>query len=301
MSDRSPRLAVIGHVCVDVRVRPFTGFPGRGQLVETEALEPAVGGAIGNVGRVVAVSGERAFTVCRVGRDAWGDLVIDSLNTWSDTRFVTRSDTAPTSGTIVFVDPDGERSFIHARGANAELSSEHIDLAALARLGVQHIHVGYALLLPALDGAPMVDLFRQATELGMSTSLDMTWDPDGRWMDAVAPLLPHVDLFCPNDIEAARLTGEQDPAAGARALIAAGVRRMAVVTCGAAGATVCTRSGEEFHVPAVRYDIALDATGAGDCFNAALILALLDGRPHREAVTRACEVAATALAARSHR
>lgn len=280
-------------------MRPFTGFPERGRLVETDSLDPIVGGAIGNVGRIVAGSGERAVTVCRVGRDTWGDVVVEFLDTWSDTRFVTRSETSPTSGTIVFVDQEGERSFIHARGANAELAAEHIDLVALAGLGIEHVHVGYALLLPGLDGPPMVDLFRRAIELGMSTSLDMTWDPGGRWMADIAPMLPYVDVFCPNDLEAAGLTGEGDPAAAARHLVGAGVRRLAVVTCGIDGAAVCTRAGEEFHVPAVRYDTVLDATGAGDCFNAALIIALMDGLTERDAVTRACEQAAMALAARS--
>mgnify|MGYP001022805619 CR=1 FL=1 len=294
----APRLAIAGHVCVDVRVRPSDEYPARGRLVEAERIDAVIGGAVGNVGRALRLLGEPAYAVCRVGADSWGDLITRTLAGWADTRYVSVSERLPTSGTIVFVHADGERSFIHARGANDEFAAEHLPIDELAAAGVRHLHLGYALLLPALDGAPMVGALRRARALGITTSLDMTWDSTGRWMEAIAPLLPHVDVFCPNDAEATALTGEADPLAAARALIDAGVQSMAVVTCGARGALACLADGTVVEVAAARAPAEVtDSTGAGDCFNGGLVTALVRGEGPREALACAARTAAEALVA----
>ncbi len=293
-----PRLAVVGHVCVDVAVRPFTELPPAGKLVETERVDAHVGGLVGNIGRVLGPLGEPAYAVYRAGTDPWGDLIDSEVGSWADTEFATRSTTQPTSLTVVLVRPDGERAFIHAKGTNAELAAEHVPIDALADRGVTHLHIGYALLLPAMDGEPMIELLRRARSRGITTSLDITWDSTGRWSEAVFPVLPHVDIFCPNDVEATALTGEQDPARAAQALLAAGVRQLVVVTCGARGATGCAAGGEPFFVAPVRREVR-DATGGGDCFNGALLTGLIRGMQPREAATSAAEIAADALAARA--
>jgi sugar/nucleoside kinase (ribokinase family) len=271
-----PKIAVVGHVCVDVRVRPTTEFPERGQLVMTDEMSFVVAGMVGNIGRVLGPIGEPAFAVCCVGSDATGDLVAAELATWADTRWVSRSSTVATSGTIVFVLPDGERSFIHAKGSNTEFAASHIPLADLAAAGVRYLHLGYALLLPALDGEPMTAVLREARALGITTSIDMTWDPTGRWMQDIGPLLPHVDIFCPNDVEATALTGCADPTQAALALIEAGVQRLAIVTRGADGVTAAWADGRTRSFPASPAAI-VDTTGAGDCFYGGLLAGLAHG------------------------
>jgi sugar/nucleoside kinase (ribokinase family) len=290
----TPKIAVVGHVCVDMRVRPTIGFPEPGQLVGTDNIELVTGGTVGNFGRVLGPLGEPAIALCRVGTDVLGDVVAQQLATWADTSYVTRSTTSPTSGTIVFVLPDGERSFIHAKGANTEFAADHIPLEALAAAGVHFLHLGYAMLLPALDGPPMVEVLRRARTLGMTTSLDITWDPTGRWMQDVGPLLPHVDIFCPNDAEAQALTGFSDPALAGMALLAAGVRRLVVVTCGARGLVACWPDGRSLSVPATPAVVA-DSTGAGDCCFAGLLAGLAHGMSDADALAFGVQTASAAL------
>jgi sugar/nucleoside kinase (ribokinase family) len=289
-----PKIAVVGHVCVDVRVRPTTEFPERGQLVLTDEMNLVVAGMVGNIGRVLGPLEEPAFAICRVGSDATGDLVAAELATWADTRWVSHSPTAATSATIVFVLPDGERSFIHAKGANTEFAASHIPLADLAAAGVCYLHVGYALLLPALDGGPMAAVLREARGLGMTTSLDMTWDPTGRWMQAIGPLLPHVDIFCPNDVEATALTGCADPTDAALALIEAGVQRLAIVTRGAEGVTAAWADGRTRSFPASPAEI-VDSTGAGDCFYGGLLAGLARGADEDDAIAFGIRAASDAI------
>jgi sugar/nucleoside kinase (ribokinase family) len=289
-----PKIAVVGHVCVDVRVRPTTEFPEPGQLVVTDEMNFVVAGMVGNIGRVLGPLGEPAFAVCRVGSDATGDLVAAALANWADTRWVSRSSTAATSGTIVFVLPDGERSFIHAKGANTEFAASHLPLAELAAAGVRYLHLGYALLLPTLDGAPMTVVLREARALGMTTSIDMTWDPTGRWMQDIGPLLPHVDIFCPNDVEATALTGCADPTQAALALIEAGVQRLAIVTCGALGVTAAWADGRTRSFLASPAEI-VDSTGAGDCFYGGLLAGLARGLDDDAAIAFGIRAATDAI------
>jgi sugar/nucleoside kinase (ribokinase family) len=289
-----PKIAVVGHVCVDVRVRPTTEFPQRGHLVMTDEMNFAVAGMVGNVGRVLGPLQERAFAICRVGSDATGDLVAAELATWADTRWVSRSSTTATSGTVVFVLPDGERSFIHAKGANTEFAASHVPLADMAAAGVRYLHLGYALLLPALDGEPMTEVLRDARALGITTSIDMTWDPTGRWMQDIGPLLPHVDIFCPNDVEATALTGCADPTQAALALIDAGVQRLAIVTCGAKGVTAAWADGRTRSFPASPA-VIVDSTGAGDCFYGGLLASLARGADDDEAIAFGIRAATDAI------
>lgn len=294
--NRHAKLALVGHICVDMRVRPSGVFPKPGQLVDTDTIDMACAGMIGNAGRVLGRFSEPVMVVCRVGDDALGHMAVAELSQWADTAYVTTSSTAPTSATIVFVLPDGERSFIHAKGANAEFAGHHVPLHAMVTAGIKYLHIGYALLLPGLDGEPMSALLQQARSLGLVTSLDMTWDATGAWMSGVGTLLPHVDIFCPNDTEAESLTGEREPLAAARALIKAGVSQLAVVTCGANGIVAAWPDGRSLTLPAPPTKV-VDSTGAGDCFSAALLTALARGLPDEDALRAAVDAAALALQA----
>jgi sugar/nucleoside kinase (ribokinase family) len=120
-----------------------------------------------------------------------------------------------------------------------------------------------------------------ARRLGFLTSLNPCWDSHGRWLPLIEPALEHVDYFYPNQDEGRELTGETEPAAIARRLRRAGVKTV-IVKQGAAGCYVDSPEGAFFSAGfPVR---ALDTTGAGDCFAAAFLAALLRGNSLPQAV-----------------
>jgi ribokinase len=112
-----------------------------------------------------------------------------------------------------------------------------------------------------------------ARALGLSTSLDVNYDPAERW-DRVAPVLDHVDLLLPNDTEAralaSRLEGStvQDPVEAATALAARGPT--VVVKLGADGAVQVDPDGTVRRASAPVTEV-VDTTGAGDTFVAAYL------------------------------
>lgn len=96
----------------------------------------------------------------------------------------------------------------------------------------------------------------------------------------VAELIALADIFSPNVEEACRLTGLADPVAAGRHLLelAPGV----VLKCGADGArTFGSRASHHHPAPAVE---VIDTVGAGDSFNAGLLLGLLRGHTLQGAV-----------------
>ncbi len=166
------------------------------------------------------------------------------------------------------------------------LTARDIPDALLAR--ARHLHVGAYFMQKHLHpGAPA--LFRRARRLGLTTSLDCNFDPEEKWDSGIRRVLPHTDVFFPNEDEAARLTGCSSPPESARALAA--LCRVVVVKMGAQGAYVC--SGEkEFHAAAVNTRV-VDTTGAGDSFAAGFLREFIRG-----ADLRACARGGARAAAR---
>jgi sugar/nucleoside kinase (ribokinase family) len=204
----------------------------------------------------------------KVGEDPFADFLMAEMHGRGiGTRGVRRDSTAGTSATMVMVDPDGERRFIHYIGANAHLCLDDVDFDLLSKAAI--LHVGGSLVLPSMDGEPTAELLRRARSDGIVTFLDTVWDDTGRWMKLLAPALPFVDYFLPSLPEAQAMTGLRDPDDVASALLDCGPGTVAL-KMGEEGCLVKTAQGERFRLPAYQVE-AIDATGAGDAFVAGFI------------------------------
>ena len=112
---------------------------------------------------------------------------------------------------------------------------------------------------------------------------DVGWDATGRWDPADLAVLDVADVVTPNDAEAMRYTRTGSARRAARAL--ADRVALAVVTCGGRGVVACD-GAQEIVLPAAPAQ-AVDVTGAGDTFAAALTWALIHGLPLRAALSLA--------------
>ena len=282
-----------GLLLTDVLAQPLRTLPEPGRLSLVDRIKLHTGGCALNTGIALARLGARVGLVGLVGEDGFGDYVLQSIQReGADPVGVQRVQTAGTSATVVLVNPEGERSFIHSLGANALFSPEHIDLGLVSQTKI--FHVGSVGLLPALDGQPMADVLRQARARGAVTSLDTVWDPFGRWLEIVEPCLPHVDIFLPALHEARMITGLDKPDEIARFFLDRGARVVAV-KMGANGCYVA--DGEQsFHVPGYEVDV-VDTTGAGDSFVAGFLVGWLQGWPLEEIARFANAVGALCVTA----
>jgi sugar/nucleoside kinase (ribokinase family) len=286
-----PDVVCLGILVADVIGRPVDRLPhGSVSLLDDVSLHG--GGCALNTATGLARLGLSVAIVGKVGLDPFGDFLVDLLGERTiDASGVRRDRTTPTSATIVLVDTEGERTFLHQPGANGELREEELD-PDLVFAG-RALHVGGALVMPKLDGEPTARLLAEARRRGVITSLDTTFDASGRW-ERVESSLPHLDLFTPSLAEAQAISGERRPAEAAAWFRARGVRDVAV-KLGPAG---CYAAGVEFagEVPPVQVK-AIDGTGAGDAFAAGLLYGRLAGWPLEDSARLANATGALATTA----
>ena len=155
------------------------------------------------------------------------------------------------------------------------------------------------LMLPQLQyGSAVEEALRLARRLGTQVFMDCQDVPVTLDTPLVREVLSYVDVFAPNADEALRLTGTStvDDALG----VLGGLVRTVVVKRGGEGASA-VQDGKRHDVLAVPIDV-VDTTGAGDCFNAGFVHALLAGQqlPGCLAAAVACGAAAAAGPGSSH-
>ena len=288
-------ITLIGNVNVDLIVRPVSELPPPGSEHLVDAVEIRAGGAAAIAGLTLARLGMRPRIVGCVGDDRFGRFLLEELEdsglSVADVRVVG----GVASGVSIAFEADGrDRSFLTSLG-----SLDRLDRAMIAddALGADAVFVGGYFLAPRLRGGPTGGVLQEARDRGATTFLDTGWDPEG-WPETtraeIEALLPLVDVFLPNADEASGLTGLADARAGAEMLAARSGGRV-VVKLGAEGCVAVDRDGSVRHVAALPV-VPLDATGAGDAFDAGLIAALLEGLKFDAAVSFATRVGASVVA-----
>lgn len=248
----------------------FTGLPSNphpGTEVWAQGMGSLPGG-IANLAVSSARLGLRTGLAAGFGDDAYGDW------TWSLLRDqehidLSRSRRFPGwhSAVTVSLSTGGDRSMI-THGHPIPISARELigappaSRALLTDLG-----------LPG-DDEPW---WLPAHESGSLVFADVGWDPSERWDPAVLSALESCHAFLPNDVEAMAYT-RTSTAEGALAALAERVP-FAVVTMGVDGAmAVDATTGEHARVPSLPID-AMDPTGAGDVFSAAIIMGTLSHWP----------------------
>jgi sugar/nucleoside kinase (ribokinase family) len=264
----------LGILVADAIARPVDELPPAGALKLVEEISLHGGGCALNTASALVRLGLTASVVGKVGKDAFGDFILQLLEERGVARCgVLQDEKVPTSATVVLVDSAGERTFLHLPGANGHLRRDELDGEEL--FSGRALHVAGALVMPALDGAPTAAVLEEARARGLITSLDTVWDATGGW-NRMLPSLPHLDLFVPTLGEAAAISGHGEPETVAAWLRERGVGTVALKL----GADGCFVSSAEFEgylpAPAVQ---AIDGTGAGDAFAAGMLYGRLAGWP----------------------
>lgn len=258
----------------DVVGKPIKSIPEPGRLVLVEEMSLHTGGCAVNTATALARLGMPVEVIGKVGTDPFGDFLLNTLMERNiGVQGVLRDKSTGTSVTMVMVDPDGERRFVHYIGANAMLTIEDVDMNLLR--GKSILHIAGSLVLPGLDGESTAELLRSARAEGLVTFLDTVWDDTGRWMELMKPCLQYIDYFVPSLPEAQEITQLEDPIEVARSLINAAVGTVAL-KMGAEGCLVMNKDGEMIRYPAFPVKV-VDATGAGDAFAAGFIAGVWNG------------------------
>jgi ribokinase len=255
-----PSLTVVGSVNLDLVAR-CARLPEPGETVTDAVFEKHPGGKGANQAVAAARLGADVHFIGCVGDDAFGEEALSGL-VESGARLDVLVAAAPTGVALIFVDRRGDTQIVVAPGANAALGPDDVGLTP-----------GDAVVCQLEIPVTTVEAVARSTEgmFCLNAAPARPIPPD---------VLSRADLVVANAFEYEQLDKRRV--------------RLAALTLGAAGAILLRRGREvaRAHPPSVE---AVDGTAAGDAFTACLVVALLEGRDHGEALRRAC--AAGALAA----
>ncbi len=278
--DMSLDVVGIGEVLID-----FVGTE-PGSYVDVPAFQKCFGGAPMNTIVGVARLGRKAGAITAVGEDPFGKFLIRELQrNGVDTSQVKIKRGMRTTITFVANEPEtGERTFIFYRKpwvtgtADSSLSIEDIDLDYVSNTSVLHVS-GFS-----LSQNPSRKAIFSAVKHARSSGVRVSFDPTLRldvWNSArtirriYGKILRMSDIATFSQEEASFIFGTRDPEKAARKAFRYGVEIVGI-KMGAEGAFLQRRTGEKSMLPAFKVR-AVDTTGAGDGWNAGLLVGLIKG------------------------
>ena len=245
---------------------------------------PKPGGAPGNVAVGVARLGGRAAMLSKVGDDAFGRLMVETLAANGvATEGVLASREGNTSLAVVTVAPDGDRDFVLYRHGCADAFYTPGEVSVATIRSARILHVGSLLLAQPTSAAAQRHAVGVARDAGVLISADVNlrpslWDDPGAMRAAALEASAGAHVLKVSEEELAFLAETSDLDEGIAWLWQPG-RHLVAVTRGAAGAVLATArhraSASNFRVDVV------DTVGCGDAFVASLLtdLAALPDAP----------------------
>jgi ribokinase len=278
------QVVVLGSVNADLVLR-CAALPLPGETVHGRDFRTLPGGKGANQAIAAARLGASVAFIGCVGDDDFGRsaqfvLAGEGVDT---THLHVVAGTA-TGVAMILVDDAGQNSIALAAGANAALTTEHVDAAA-------SLFEGAALFVCQLESP--LDVVRHAIGRARAAGVPVLLNPAPAQALPVA-LLADVDVLVPNETEAALLVGaDLDPTAAAARLRALGPATV-LLTLGADGLQIDS-DGLVQRVPAPATGPVVDTTGAGDTFIGAFAVARVEGASVAAAAAFAQKAAALSV------
>lgn len=283
-----PRITVVGSYATGLTMK-VSRIPCAGETLLGAGYRVDFGGKGSNQAVGCARLGAAVSFVACIGTDSFGKMAQGLYREEGvDLTFLKQSADAPTGvGFIVVEQASGQNSIVIDPGANELLSAADVAAAASALRSSSVVMTQLEIPVATAEAA-----LAQGRAAGAVTILN-----PAPVRPLPASMFGLIDILTPNLSEARVLAGHSpeapiDPEAVARELIALGARQVAI-TLGDAGALlVSATSFLRFPAVTVR---AVDATGAGDAFNAGLATALAHGEKIEEAIRFATAIGGMAV------
>jgi ribokinase len=260
-----PTVAVIGSVNLDIVAR-VARLPAPGETVTGAKLHRFPGGKGANQALAAQRLGADVSLVARVGDDAAADEALALLRAGGvDLSACVAIPDVATGTALIAVAPSGENQIVVAPGANRYLLPDQLEV-------------------------PDSDAVICQLEVPVETVVSVATAYKGFFCVNLAPameidvaVLQRADLVVVNETESDWYGASLSACAGL------------VATTRGAGVASLERDGKVVAEARPTATEAIDATGAGDTFTAALTVALIEGQAPEEALQFACAAGAVAV------
>ncbi|NMM63812.1 carbohydrate kinase [Clostridium sp. P21] len=255
---------LIDFICSDVN----------STLSEGSNFVKKAGGAPANVTAAIAKLGGKALFAGKVGKDAFGVFLKDTLDQVNvDTSMLIMDENSNTTLAFVSLKSDGERDFIFNRGADGLLKYEELEEQKIKASKI--IHFGSA---TALLGGKSKETYLKIMEVSKKENIFIAFDPnyrvdlwkgrDTEFIEVSKFCMKYADFVKVSDEEIKIISGTDDLNKGLEIFHKLGAKIVAV-TLGKEGTLIsngklCTT------VSSIKIK-SIDSTGAGDAFVGAFL------------------------------
>jgi sugar/nucleoside kinase (ribokinase family) len=284
-----PKLLHTGQVIIDL-VMAVEKLPQAGGDVLAQSARFEAGGGF-NVMAAARRNGLPVVYLGRHGTGRFGDLAREAMDAEGIRIGITRRAERDTGLCVAITDASAERSFVSYIGAEGELTAE--DLVSVSLEAGDYVYVSGYSLLHVGKAQALVDWV-----LALPSAIKVVFDPGPLVDSPEAPLmqalLPRIDLWTSNAVEALKFTGTSGIAeALARLTEHLPLTVLMVVRDGPQGCWI-SQGAECRHVPGFKVD-AVDSNGAGDAHAGVFVAGLAQGLSAFDAARRANAAAALAV------
>ncbi len=276
-------ILVVGSLNADLVVRA-PRFPLPGETISGEDLQVIPGGKGANQAVAASRLGANVSMLGRVGRDNFGDFLLDNLKSNNvDTKLIQRDDASTGTATII-VDANGQNSIVLSPGTNGKVTSSDVEHASFP---------DFSLLLLQLE-IPISTVY-SAAKLAKHYGVRVILNPAPA-KELPDELISLADFIVPNETELSLLTGmnvTDIPSAekAAHGLLERGAQNV-IVTLGGKGALIVNK---ELRTQVNTYQVkVVDTTAAGDAFIGGFAVALNSASLLADAVRYGCACGALA-------
>lgn len=271
----------MGEMLVEI-MRPRAGM----QLFETgEFIGPFPSGAPAIFIDTVARLGHTAGIFGGVGRDDFGKNILDRLKKDGvNVDYVFEDEHQSTAVAFVTYFKDGSRKFIYHIGNTPAVHPKPFDIKDIEAPKYFHI-MGCSLMASEAFKEKIIDAALRFAADGAKISFDPNIRPEllgSRTIDEVlGEILSNCSVLMPGTEELKMLTGEDTIEGGIKKLFSYEKMQVVALKKGSRGSTLYTRD-EQIECPSYQVE-QVDPTGAGDCYDAALLCGLIEGKSLIEA------------------
>lgn len=246
----------------------------------------------------VAKAGGKGGIIGSVGNDDFGKCITDKLIADGvDCSEVLKSDILPTGSAFVTYFENGDRKFIFHIAGTAATVAEGVDKMPE---GAEFFHImGCSLTADEVFGNRITDTMEVFYNGGAKITFDPNIRPelmkDDGCMSRIQKIMRKTSIFMPGKSELLMLTDSQTVEEACKKCFCGYGMDMIVMKNGSKGSVIYTENAE---YPFGIYKVeAIDATGAGDSFDGAFLVSLLEGKTLEDAAKAASAAAALNTAA----
>jgi len=270
---------VVGELNADLILNGIESFPEMGKEILAQKMDLVLGSSSAIFASNLSSLKTKVGFLGKIGNDHFGQLVLDSLREKGVDTSLILTDKVLKTGVTVVLNYDNDRANVTYPGAMESLTAEEITKEKLNE--AKHLHLSSPFLQPGLKDN-LVEIFKRAKELGLTTSLDTQWDPAEKWDLNLEELLPLVDVFLPNIQELLFLTEAENLDKALDKIEP--YSNIVAVKMSTEGSLILV-NGERRKEKSFLNSNVIDAIGAGDSFNAGFIAKYVRGRSPEECQT----------------